>query len=73
LRTDSDLGDRLVTVAVPVLEPADRAAALDTGVALARAFLRRGLIAGAYLVLQGETRQVAGAALCLAKMETLDA
>ncbi len=70
---DSDLGDRLVTVGVPVLGDRDRATALDAGTACATDFLRRGLIGAAYLVLQGETRQAGGATLSLSRMEAIDA
>jgi len=55
LKPDSDLGDRLVTVAVPKLEAADCRAALGLGLQAAEDFLARGLIAGAALFLQGET------------------
>lgn len=51
---DSDLGDRLVTVAVPVLAPPERAQALSAGLRAAEAFRARGLIEGAALFLQGE-------------------
>lgn len=56
LHCDSDLGDRMVTVAVPLLEPDERAAALDAGLRAAEDFRARGLIAGAALFLQGEMR-----------------
>lgn len=56
LREDSDLGDRLVTVAVPPLPPEAIVAALDSGLAVARQMLRRGLIQGAYLALQLQSR-----------------
>jgi ApbE superfamily uncharacterized protein (UPF0280 family) len=55
LKPDSDLDDRLVTVAVPKLEAADRRAAVGLGLQAAEDFLARGLIAGAALFLQGET------------------
>ena len=59
LREESDLGARLVTVAVGSL-PADAgAAALDAGVAEAQAMQRAGLIVSARLALQGETRTLA--------------
>lgn len=60
LQCDSDLGDRLVTVGVPLLPPPDRAAALDAGLLAAEALRARGLIEGAALFLQGE-RRVTGA------------
>lgn len=59
LAPDSDLGRRLVTVDVARLSPAGRAAALDSGLAVAEAMYARGLIRGAFLGLQGEMR-VAG-------------
>ena len=60
LHCDSDLGQRLVTVAVPELPPEDRAVALEAGLRAAEAFRSRRLIEGAALFLQGE-RRVAGA------------
>lgn len=60
LQADSDLGDRLVTVAVPPLSPEERAAALDVGLRAAEGFRAAGLIEGAALFLQGE-RRVTGA------------
>ncbi|WP_103256277.1 UPF0280 family protein [Tabrizicola aquatica] len=56
VQCDSDLGDRLVTVAVPPLTDADRARALETGLRAAQGFCARGLIEGAALFLQGERR-----------------
>jgi hypothetical protein len=56
LKSDSDLGHRPVTVAVPPLGAADRARALAAGLAAAEGFRARGLIAGAALYLQGEAR-----------------
>jgi len=56
LDPDSDLGDRLVTVAVPPLAAAEIAAALAHGQAKAEELYRAGLIAGAILALQGEMR-----------------
>ncbi len=61
LSPDSDLGDRLVTVDVAPLTAKNRARALESGLDAAEAMLRRGLIRGAFLYLQGESR-VAGAA-----------
>jgi uncharacterized protein len=55
-QADSDLGDRLVTVAVPPLASTDRARALTAGLGAAKAYRARGLIAGAALYLQGEAR-----------------
>lgn len=63
LHCDSDLGDRLVTVAVPVLAPQDRARALAAGLAAAEGFRARGLIAGAALFLQGEACRTGALAL----------
>lgn len=56
LQWDSDLGERQVTVAVPVLSPEQRTAALDAGLDAAEGFRARGLIEGAALFLQGEAR-----------------
>jgi ApbE superfamily uncharacterized protein (UPF0280 family) len=55
LDPDSDLGDRLVTVAVGPLPAAKRNAALAAGLARARAYRAQGLIVDAALTLQGET------------------
>ena len=63
LSPDSDLGDRLVTVDVARLSPADRAEALRRGLDAARAMLRRDLIRGAFLCLQGDARVVGAAPL----------
>ena len=60
LHCDSDLGRRLVTVAVPVLSPEDRAMALEAGLGAAEGFRARRLIEGAAVFLQGE-RRVTGA------------
>lgn len=60
VQCDSDLGDRLVTVAVALLMPEERAAALAAGLRAAETFRARGLIEGAALFLQGE-RRVTGA------------
>ena len=59
LSEESDLGARLVTVAVGPLPAHARAAALDAGLAEARAMQRAGLIDSARLALQGETRTLA--------------
>ncbi|MGD9915988.1 MAG: UPF0280 family protein [Rhizobiaceae bacterium] len=53
---DSDLGDRLVTTGVGSLAPAERAAALERGLTVANSLRRRGLIEGAALFLQGDSR-----------------
>jgi len=55
LSPDSDLGDQLVTVDVPILTAAQKKAALAAGATLAKNHLRRGLIAGCFLSVQGET------------------
>lgn len=67
VQCDSDLGDRLVTVAVPQLAPDERAEALAAGLRAAEAFRARGLIEGAALFLQGEMQ--ATGALALVKGE----
>jgi ApbE superfamily uncharacterized protein (UPF0280 family) len=59
LDPDSDLGGRLVTVAVGALSPSEVAAALAAGLARAEAFRAAGLILGAALRLCGTVR-VAG-------------
>lgn len=59
VKQDSDLGGRLVTVAVEALPPGAIAAALESGCAAARAMLDAGLIEAAYLALQGQTRVAA--------------
>ena len=61
IRDESDLGERLVTVAVGPLPVHARAAALDAGLADARAMQEAGLIDSARLALQGETRTLAPA------------
>jgi len=62
LDPDSDLGDRLVTVAVGTLSAAEIALALAAGRARAEAFQRRGLIIDAALMLAGETQTLAAPA-----------
>jgi hypothetical protein len=52
LDPDSDLGDRLVTVAVEPLGDAEVAKALEAGAARGHEYLGRGLIAAAALHLQ---------------------
>ena len=69
LSPDSDLGDRPVTTAVPVLTGAQRRRALNAGLFRAQSYRGRGLIAAAWLVLQGETRATPHRAL----PETADA
>lgn len=58
LSPDSDLGDRPVTVAVAALSQSDIDDALDRGLSLARRMQERGLIASAFLFLQGSSRTV---------------
>ena len=59
LRDDTDLGERLVTVAVDELPPALVAAALERGERFARRCIAQGLVAQAMLSLQGRSRIVA--------------
>lgn len=54
LTPDSDLGDRMVTVAVDTLSEHERAQALQAGVEFAAELLQRGLIVNAYINLQGQ-------------------
>jgi ApbE superfamily uncharacterized protein (UPF0280 family) len=56
LAPDSDLGDRQVTTAVGRLSSAEIATALDSGLAVADDFRRKGLIAASALFLAGQTR-----------------
>ncbi|WP_199178540.1 UPF0280 family protein [Acidimangrovimonas sediminis] len=56
LAPDSDLGSRLVTVAVGTLSRDEVGAALDRGLAAAHRYHARGLIGAAFLSLAGETR-----------------
>jgi uncharacterized protein len=66
LKDDSDLGGRLVTVAVPTLTPALKLAALKDGRLRAEALRDRGLIHAAALFLQGEVVVVASRRACAA-------
>ncbi|MFN6979266.1 MAG: UPF0280 family protein [Gemmobacter sp.] len=59
MQAGSDLGDRMVTVAVGPLTAAETAAALDRGAQAAAAFRARGLIVAAALFLGGQ-RRIAG-------------
>ena len=59
LDPQSDLGAQLVVRDVPLLDPADRATALDAGVAAASRLQAGGRIVAAALHLQGTTRVVA--------------
>jgi hypothetical protein len=56
LDPDSDLGKLLVTTEVGRLSPAEREAALEAGAVQAEAYLGRGLIGGAVMMLQGDCR-----------------
>jgi ApbE superfamily uncharacterized protein (UPF0280 family) len=56
LQHDTDLGSRLVTTAVGPLSPAERACALDSGLAAAEAMRSGGLVTAAALFLQGAVR-----------------
>lgn len=58
LRDDTDLGERLVTIGVPRLEPHRAALALAGGATFARALLVAGEIQAAALCLQGQVRRV---------------
>ena len=62
LRDDTDLGGRLVTVAVGPLPPVAVATALEAGARVARSMRNHGLIAGAYLSLQGRVATLGGLA-----------
>lgn len=59
LDPDGDLGNLAVTVAVGPLDREAVAAALDAGLRVASRMQRRGLIAGAFLSLDGVTRTLA--------------
>ena len=58
LRDDTDLGERLVTVAVDPLPEGVVEDALERGAASAQGLCRRGLIIGAWMNLQGRSRAV---------------
>ncbi len=58
LSPDSDLGYRLVTIAVGALSDAEISTALDRGQARAQQMLQDGLIAGAALALAGQVRLI---------------
>lgn len=60
LAPESDLGQRLVTKAVGTLTSSEVGRALDAGETIASDLLSQGLIRGAALHLQGETRMVGG-------------
>lgn len=59
LRDDTDLGERLVTVAVPPLPPTAVQQALDAGLQVARHLQARGHIHAALLVCQGSLARLA--------------
>lgn len=58
VKDDSDLGDRLVTVGVPILAPSQIERALDAGMAYARHLQAEGHVFAAALCLQGQMRLV---------------
>ncbi len=58
LKDDTDLGERLVTVAVNPLTAAEAAGALDAGASFAELLRQQGLIAAAALALCGQARVV---------------
>ncbi len=70
LSADSDLGARLVTTAVPLLTLAEADTALSAGAAHAAMLLRRGLIGGAALFLQGRSRLIGAPITLLSKDPT---
>jgi ApbE superfamily uncharacterized protein (UPF0280 family) len=63
VQADSDLGDRPVTCAVPLLSAAERDLALAAGLQRAQALCAAGLIEGAALFLQGGARMTGFPAL----------
>ena len=72
LSPDSDLGDRLVTVAVDRLEPAEIDAALARGYRAAADFVAQGLIEAAIIYLEGRERVCGRFAAPLAKTRLLE-
>jgi ApbE superfamily uncharacterized protein (UPF0280 family) len=72
LKLDSDLGDLPVTVDVGPLPRDAVEEALDAGLSVARSLRERGLLAAAFLSLQGRTRVLAGGgeAAALQRFET---
>ena len=60
LKDDTDLGSRLVTVAVGELSREEVESALDAGAAFAAELRREGIIAAAALALRGRSRVVRG-------------
>lgn len=73
LAPDSDLGDRLVTVAVGPLSEIQQASALDAGLRVARDFEARGLIHAAALRLGAHLRTTNFTAFGLGTKEVIDA
>jgi ApbE superfamily uncharacterized protein (UPF0280 family) len=71
VKDDSDLGDLLVTVDVGVLPQDIVAKALANGEREARALLARGLIHGAVLLLQGQSRVIGAEALIASREPVL--
>jgi uncharacterized protein len=63
VQPDNDLGARLVTVAVPLLSAEEMSIALNAGLVVAEDFRARGLIEGAAVFLQGETRMTGAMSL----------
>jgi uncharacterized protein len=72
VRDDSDLGDLLVTCAVPTLPAAAVEAALAAGTRVARAEIAQGRIIAAVLSLQGRFAVVEGDLFAAAAMSRLD-
>lgn len=60
IQPDSDLGARMVTIAVPPLTPGERDDALARGLTAAESFCQRGLVEAAALFLQGQIRTTGG-------------
>lgn len=73
IQPDSDLGRHPVVTACAPLNAADRACALDAGLACARAFAQRGLIHAAALFLQGDARLLNPAPFTLPEKSLVDA
>ncbi|MEQ9199339.1 MAG: UPF0280 family protein, partial [Rhodospirillales bacterium] len=71
LRDDTDLGDRLVTVDVGIMDPDSVEAALAAGRVVAEDMAERGLILSASLMLQGMVTVVSAASLPETAMTTL--
>jgi uncharacterized protein len=67
LDPDSDLGDQLVTTEIGRLKTEEVDAALDAGLLRAQDYLKRGLIAGACLMLRGEHRTIGAPLVAIEK------